>query len=77
MFSSKQSDSKLEKIHERALRIINRNNKSDYRSLLEQSNECTFRVRNLQALMTELYKTIADFEPNLYERNLDETRYSI
>ena len=63
MFSSKQSNSKLEKIHERALRIISRNYKSDYSSLLEQNNECTFHVRNLQALMTEIYKTIADLNP--------------
>ena len=63
MFSSKQSNSKLKKIHERALRIISRNCKSDYSSLLEQNNECTFHVRNLQALMTEIYKTIADLNP--------------
>ena len=63
MFSSKQSNSKLEKIHECALRIISRNYMSDYSSLLEQSNVCTFHVRNLQALMTEIYKTIADLNP--------------
>ena len=63
MFSSKPSNSKLEKIHERSLRIISHNYKSDYNSLLEQSNECTFRVRNLQSLMTEIYKTIADLNP--------------
>ena len=64
MFSSKQSNGKLEKIHERALTITSRNNKSDYSSLLEQSNECTFHVKNLQALMTEIYKTISDLIPS-------------
>ena len=63
MFSSKQSNSKLEKIHERALRIISRNYKSDYSSLLEQNKECTFHVENLHSLMTEIYKTIADLNP--------------
>ena len=38
-FSSKQSNSKLEKMHERAPRIFNHNNKSDYSSLLGQSNK--------------------------------------
>ena len=61
MFSSKQSNRKLEKIYERALRIISLNYKSDYNSLLEQG--CTFHVRNLQALITEIYKTIADLNP--------------
>ena len=63
MFSNKQSNSKLEKIRERTLRIISRNYKSDYSPLLEQNNECTFHVRNLQALMTEIYKTTADLNP--------------
>ena len=39
------------------------NYKSDYSSLLEQSNKCMFHVRNLQALMTEIDKTIADLNP--------------
>ena len=44
----------------------NRNNKYDYSSLLEQGNECTFHVKNLQALVTEIYNTIVDLNPTFF-----------
>ena len=44
-------------IHERALRIAYKDYENDFGSLLEQSISVPIHVRNLQSLMTEIYKT--------------------
>ena len=65
MFSSKEANNKIEKLHKRALQII-RNDydlTSDYQDLLPKNKWVTIHKRNLQYLMTEILKT-------LHERNL-------
>ena len=48
-------------------------------SLLEQTNERTFHVKNLQALITEIYKTIADLNPTFMKESLirQDTPYNL
>ena len=55
MFCSRQSNNLINKIHERSLRISYKDQKTSYHNLLETHNELTDQ-RNLQVLMTEIYK---------------------
>ena len=46
----------INRIHERALRIVYRDKKSTFKELLEIDNSVTVHVKNLQVLVTEMYK---------------------
>ena len=63
MFCSKESNSLLNKIHERFLRITYKNQKTSYHNLLETHNELTIHQRNLQVVMKEIYKIVNDVAP--------------
>ena len=56
MFCSRQSNNLTNKIHERFLRISYKDQKTSYHNLLETQNKLTIHQRNLQVLMTEIYK---------------------
>ena len=63
MFSSKESNTKIEKLHKRALQIIHDDFSSPYETLLLYDNSTTINKRNLQFLMTEIFKTINNENP--------------
>ena len=63
MNCSRQSNSKINKIQERALRMINNDYISDYQELLDKENSITFHQRNLQNLSVEIYKTKMGLNP--------------
>ena len=59
MLSSKESNTKIEQLHKRALQIINHDDfSSPYDTLLLKDNPTTIHKRNLQLLKTEIFKTI-------------------
>ena len=45
------------RIHEKALRIVYRDKKPNFKELLQKDNYVTVHVKNLQVLVTEMYKT--------------------
>ena len=51
MFCSRQTNNMINKIHERVL-----NDHSDFEAMLRNMNDITIRHRNIQILMTELFK---------------------
>jgi len=57
MFCGNVANKDLNRIHKRALRIL-QNDYSSFEELLRKSNECTIRANNLQKLMFEVYKSI-------------------
>ena len=57
MFYDRALNHRINHIHERALRIAHKDYENDFGFLLEQSNSVPIHVRNLQLLMTEIYKT--------------------
>ena len=63
MFCSRQSNNLINKIHERSLRISYKDQKTSYHNLLETHNELTIHQRNLQVLMTEIYKIVNGVAP--------------
>ena len=51
-------NTKINKIHERALRIVYDDNHSSFSELLEKSGSVSIHHRNLQQLATEIYKAL-------------------
>ena len=63
MFYDRTSNHRINPIHERALRFAYKDYQTGFGSLLEQRNLESIHVKNLQLLMTEIYKTRSDLSP--------------
>ena len=46
----------INKIHERSLRVVYNDEISDFKSLLAVNNDVTIHCRNIQVLLTEVFK---------------------
>ena len=57
MLHNRNLNNKVNKIHERDLRITYKNNVSSFENGLEMDNSVTAHQRNLQLPMVEIYKT--------------------
>ena len=67
MFHSKTLNNKINKIHERALRIVYKNDASSFEELLAIDNSFTIHERNIQTLAIEIYKVINHLSPKIME----------
>ena len=56
MFHSRKLNSRVNKFHERALRIVYQDYASSFTEILEKGNSTTIHNRNIQLLATELFK---------------------
>ena len=65
MCHSRSLHTHINKIHERALRIIYKNNTSSFEQLLEISGSVMIHHRNLQVLAIEIYKALNDMSSPL------------
>ena len=63
VFCSKAANNKINKTHKRALRVLYDEYESTFEQLLENSGTKTIHQRNLQFLMTEIYKTLNNLNP--------------
>ena len=63
MFYSRKSNNLINKVQERALRLITNDYQSSFNILLDKCNEFSIQQRNLEALMIELYKIIHQIAP--------------
>ena len=63
MFHSRHLNNKINKIHERALRIAYKDYVSSFDILLERDKSVTIHTKNLQTLMTEIFKTQNSMNP--------------
>ena len=57
MNHNRSLNNNINRIHEKALRIVYRDKKSNFKELLQKDNSVTVHVKNLQVLVTEMYKT--------------------
>ena len=64
MFHDRKIYNKINKIHERALRIIHKDSSSNFENLLIKSNSVSVHQRNLQLLLIEIYKTVNNLNPS-------------
>ena len=64
VFQSRNLNSKINRIHERALRLVYQNNLS-FSELLDLDNSVTVHQKNLQVLVTEIYKVKNGIAPEI------------
>ena len=65
MFCTKRSISRINSIHERCLRLIQQNYNSDFKVLLENSNEKPVHQKCIELLMIEVYKYLNGLCPEI------------
>ena len=56
MFCSREANNKINKLHERALRIVYEDNISTFEELLEKENSFSIHHQNIQTAAIEMYK---------------------
>ena len=61
MFHSRSINSKINRLHERVLRIVYNDFKSSFENLLENDGTVSIHVKNLQKFATELFKISKNF----------------
>ena len=65
MFHSRKLNNRINKIHERALRIVYEDNDSQFTDLLKRDESFTIHERNIQNLAIELYKITNGLSPKI------------
>ena len=63
MFHGRKLHSRVNKLHERALRTVYQDYVSSFTELLEEDNLTTIHNRNIQLLATELFKVKNGLSP--------------
>ena len=64
MFISRSSNHKTNRLHERSLRILYKDDISSFSELLQQDNTVTVHTRNIHLLAIEMYKVRNNISPN-------------
>jgi len=63
MFHSRTLNSKINRLHERTLRLVYKNENLDFQELLDLNGSVTIHHRNLQKLATVMYKVKNEISP--------------
>ena len=63
MFHSRGLNNKINRIHERALRITYNDKSSTFQELLDKDNSVSIHHRNIRVLATEIYKVLHGYSP--------------
>ena len=61
-FSSKKSQNKVEKIHERSLKFLSNDYLSSYAELLEKSTSVSMETKRLRTMVYEIFKILNNFK---------------
>ena len=72
MFCSRTSNNMINKLHERSLRIILNDYSSKFNILLENNSDICNHHRNIQALLTEVFKMKNELAPPIMESILNK-----
>ena len=64
MFCGKTANNEINRVHKRALHIVLRDYDASFDELLVENEEKTIHVRNLQMLITEVYKSLNHQNPS-------------
>ena len=67
MFCSRTSNNMVNKVHERALRVLLNDHESDFETLLEINNDVCNHHRNIQTLFIKIFKIKKGFAPPIME----------
>ena len=80
MFHSRTLNNRINNLHERALRIVYKDDDSSFKELLVKDGSCTIHHYNLKLLAVEMYKVKNNLSPEFMqdifpERNIE--RYNL
>ena len=70
VFFLESSTNRINKLHERSLRVIHNDETNDFNTLLEMNNEVTIHQRNIQVLMLEVFKIKYELAPPIMNSTL-------
>ena len=73
MFCNRTLNNRINKLHERALRLVYKDSKLTFEELLEKDNSFTIHHRNLQKLATEMYKVANNLSPTIMKNIFPDT----
>ena len=68
MCHSRTNNSKINRLHERCLRIVYNDKQSSFNELLEKDGSVSIHMRNIQILATERHKLINNLSPTNMNR---------
>ena len=68
MFHNRALNNRINKIHERALRLVYQKKNLSFRELLELGNALTIHQRNLQVLVTEIVNVKNNLSPEIMKQ---------
>ena len=67
MMHSRNINNRINRLHERALRIVYKDYNSPFQKLLDLDKSVTIHERNIQLLATEMFKVVNDLSPDLIQ----------
>ena len=76
MFHNRKINSKINRLHERALRLLYTDDVSDFDELLARDGSYTIHQRNIQALAIEMFKAKNNIGPQLLKDIFVEREYN-
>ena len=65
MFHSRSFNNKINSFHERTLRVTYSDRSSSFENLLKKDNSVSIHHRNIQALVTEMFKVKNNIAPEI------------
>ena len=74
IFSSIRSYRKINKLHERSLRLCHNDYTSSYDELSSKQDLANFHIINIQQLMIEIFKCLKGISPLLYHKKSNGSR---
>ena len=80
MCHSRTNNNKINRLHERCLRLINNDKQSSFDELLQKDDSVSIHMRNIQILATEMYKLINNLSPTIMNRVFkmnSDSRYNL
>ena len=76
MFCSREASNKINKLHERALRIVYQDDILNFEELLEKDNSFSIHHQNIQTLAIEMYKVHYGLSENSLYNIFENSRSS-
>ena len=80
MFHSRSLNNKINRLHERCLRIIYNDKRSTFEELLAKDNSVSVHYNNINAIATEMYKVVNGISPEIMNKVFklrEETHYHL